>query len=82
MDLVDLGVVLAGAGELVDIAFPIDCFESEPTVAIEAAVSVGPLFVDGLEIGDFLRFHFDDENIEIISLRADSDGRCQAHHDN
>src|SRR5882757_9069600 len=33
---VDIGVVLAGAGELVDIAFTIDGFESEPTVAIIA----------------------------------------------
>src|SRR5213078_2990389 len=73
---VDIGVVLAGAGELVDIAFTIDGFESEPTVAIEAAIGIRPFFGEGLEIGEFLRFHFDDENIEIVSLRLDSDGRC------
>ncbi len=78
---VDIGVVLAGAGELVDIAFTIDGFESEPTVAIVAAIGISPFFGEGLEIGEFFRFHFDDENIEIVSLRLDSDGRCQAHDD-
>jgi len=66
---------------LVDIAFTIDGLESEPTVAIKAAVGIDPFFGEGLEIGDFLSdFHFGDEDLEIVSLCADSGGRCQAHH--
>jgi hypothetical protein len=32
-----------------------------------------------LEVCDLFGFHFDDENVEIISLRMDSDRRHQAH---
>ncbi len=44
---VDFGVVFAVAGELVDVAFTVDGFESEPTVTIEAAVGIGPFFGEG-----------------------------------
>src|SRR5579862_1417493 len=36
----DFGVVLAGAGELIDIALAIERFESDPTIAVVAAVGV------------------------------------------
>ena len=54
---VNVGVVLAGAGELIDIAFPIDGFESDPTVAIEAAVGIRPFLDEGLVVGEFFRLH-------------------------
>src|SRR5882672_2315482 len=72
--LVDIGVVLADAGELVDVGFGVDGLESEPTVAVEFAVGFGKFLGEGQEIGDLFRFYFDGENIEIIALRADSDG--------
>src|SRR5712675_1442172 len=77
--LVDIGVVFADAGELIDVGFAVDGLESEPTVAIEFAVGFGKSLGEGQEIGDLFLFHFDGENIEIISLRAYSDGRCEAH---
>src|SRR5262249_8698855 len=75
LDTLNFCVVFVCAGELVDVAFAPDGFESKPAFAVIATTSVRPLLVESLKFSDFVRFDLDDEYVQIVALSLDRE-RC------